>query len=316
VVVPSIDVVIPEHFRAFAGRGDDWAAWMARLPRLVGELLDEWELSPDGTVATGQCAVVVHVTTPAGEPAVLKVQWPHDEAEFEHLALRAWAGRGAVRLHRADPHRFAMLLEQVSSTDLTRVSELEACEIVAGLYPRLHIAAPPQLVTLSELSRKWSRELAELPRGAPIPRRYVEQAIALATDLAADPATDGRLIHSDLHYFNVLAAKREDWLVIDPKPLSGESAYEVAPMLWNRWDEVTDSFDPREAVRARFHTVVDVASLDEDRARAWVIVRMVVNAMWTINDRRERHPSGRSPMDADDRDWITECVTIVKAVQD
>lgn len=29
----------------------------------------------------------------------------------------------------------------------------------------------------------------------------------------------------------------------------------------------------RAAVRRRFHTVVDVAGLDEDRARAWVVVR-------------------------------------------
>ena len=63
------------------------------------------------------------------------------------------------------------------------------------------------------------------------------------------PRTDARLIHGDLHYENVLAADREPWLVIDPKPMAGDPHYELAPMLWNRWDEVVASGDVRDAVR-------------------------------------------------------------------
>ena len=54
--------------------------------------------------------------------------------------------------------------------------------------------------------------------------------------------------------------------------------------------------DVRDGVRRRFHTLVDAAGLDEERARDWVVVRMVLNAM--------------GGMDA------TECVAIAKAVQD
>jgi streptomycin 6-kinase len=108
----------------------------------------------------------------------------------------------------------------------------------------------------------------------------------------------------------VLAADREPWLAIDPKPVSGDPHYEVAPLLWNRWDEVLGSGDVRTAVRRRFHTVVDTAGLDEDRARDWVVVREVHNAMWTIRDARR---AGRRPDDAD-REWLTRCITIAKAV--
>jgi streptomycin 6-kinase len=120
------------------------------------------------------------------------------------------------------------------------------------------------------------------------------------------------MIHGDLHFENVLAGDREPWLVIDPKPVSGDPHYEPAPMLWNRWEEMVRSGDVRDAVRRRFHTLVDVAELDEDRARDWVVVRMLHNAMWTVRD-AER--AGRR-LDADEQEWLTRCVTIAKSVQE
>jgi len=129
-------------------------------------------------------------------------------------------------------------------------------------------------------------------------------------DLVADPASTGRIIHGDLHYFNVLAADREPWLVIDPKPMSGDAHYEAAPMLWNRWDELTH--DVRAGVRRRFHTLVDAAGLDEQRARDWVVVRMVINAHWAVQDAQR----AARDLSADEREWITRCIAITKAVQD
>ena len=73
----------------------------------------------------------------------------------------------------------------------------------------------------------------------------------------SDPASTGTLIHGDLHYENVLAADREPWLVIDPKPMSGDPHYEIAPMLWDRWDELAGYV--REGVRRRFHTLSEAA---------------------------------------------------------
>src|SRR5680860_1413063 len=108
-----------------------------------------------------------------------------------------------------------------------------------------------------------------------------------------------------------LAADREPWLVIDPKPMSGDPHYEVAPLLRNRWDDIVRSGNVRDAVRRRFHTVVDVAELEEDRARDWVVVREMTNAMWTISDAAG---AGRG-LDNHDNEWITRCVSIAKAVQ-
>jgi streptomycin 6-kinase len=303
-----IAVELPETFLALANRDDTWRPWLDALPRLIRDVLGEWRLVPDGAVATGVCAAVVPVRDERGTPAAVKFAWPHSEQRLEHLALQAWRGEGAIRLLRADPSRDVMLLERAQSVDLTTVPVLEACRIVANLYPRLHIPATPQYDLLSEHCARWSRELLDLPKNAAVPRRYVEHAASLAADFSSDAATDGVLVHTDLHYFNVLAAEREPWLAIDPKPLSGDPCFEIAPLLWNRWDEVTASCDVRGALRERFYTVVDVAGFDEDRARNWVIVRELVNVLWCIQD--------TPAIDADDEEMITAALAITKAVQD
>jgi len=295
-------VQLPEGIRAFAQRGPDWAAFVERLPKLAGGLLEEWQLSVDGSPSNGYCSLVLPVRTTGGRPSVLKIGFPGDESEHEHLALQHWHGQGAVELMRADPHRSAMLLERLHPENLNDLWDLEACEIVAGLYGRLHVPAPPQLRTLTSYIERWGGDLAGLPRNAPVPRRLVEQALSLGRDFVADPASTGTMIHCDLHYENVLAGDREPWLVIDPKPVSGDPHYELSPMLWNRMEELEG--DLRNGLRRRFHILVDAAGLDERRARDWVVVRMIHNALWHLQD-------GGGP-----DDYLTGCIAIAKAVQD
>ena len=299
---------LPAAVTAMARRGPDWARWVDGLAGQQRELLDEWALRRDGVPQHGHCSLVQPVRTAAGRPAVLKLGFPDDESAHEHLALQHWHGDGAAQLLRADPRRRALLIERLHPETLSELGDLEACETVAGLYARLHRRPLPQLRRLSGLLGRWQQQLASVPRQAPVPHRLVQQAASLARDFATEAATDGALLHADLHYDNVLAGDREPWLVIDPKPLAGDPHFEPAPMLWNRWDEVVASGDVRDAVRRRFHTLVDAAGLDEERARDWVVLRVVLNAVWEVRDT----PAGQAP----DHHVLTVSVSVAKAVQD
>lgn len=303
-----VTIPLPPTLLAHAGWGPEWAVWLDGLPGVVRTLLGEWALTIDGGATHGVTALVLPVRTADGEPAVLKVGFPDWESEHEALALQHWHGQGAARLLRADPHRRALLLERLRAEDLGERWDLEACEVVAGLYAALHRPAPPQLRTLSWYAARVAERLAALPHGAPLPPRFVDQARSLARAFAADPATDGTLIHTDLHYGNVLAADREPWLAIDPKPLSGDPHYELAPMLWNRFEELSGRV--RDGVRARFHALVDAAGLDERRARDWVVVRML-----DVARQRLEAPAGPHD-DVGTSELLTRCVAVVKAVQD
>lgn len=311
-----MSVSIPQGLLSQRALGDDWSRWLDRLPRLTRDLLEEWDLRPVATALHGYCSLVVPVRDADGAPAALKITFDgDDESLHEGLALQHWGGRGAVRLLRADPRRRALLLAWLPGPDLRDAWDVEACEVVGGLYGRLHVPAMPQLASVTSYVERWLADLAELRRDAPIPRRYVEQALTTGHDLVADDDAHPVVVHGDLHYANVMADEAGEWLAIDPKPMSGDRHYEPAPMLWNRMDELSGPGavgSVREGLRRRFHALVDAAGLDEARARDWVVVRMVVNAGWTVQDARlaERRLS------VEEQEWVTRCIAVIKAVQD
>jgi streptomycin 6-kinase len=80
--------------------------------------------------------------------------------------------------------------------------------------------------------------------------------------------------------------------------LNGDPHFELAPMLWHRWDELNGQI--RDGVRNRLYTLVDAAGLDEDRARAWIIVRVVREALRALGS----------------ASTLTKYVALAKAVQD
>jgi streptomycin 6-kinase len=135
-----------------------------------------------------------------------------------------------------------------------------------------------------------------------VPRRMLDHAGSLMRDLAATPDLDATLLHTDLHFMNVLAGTREPWLAIDPKPLAGRPGFEVPPVLWNRVDELGTGSAFRWSVRRRLQVVCEAAGIDEDEARAWVVVRETAEAM--------------SAADEGDRDSLTLAISLAKAMDD
>ena len=280
-------VEIPARFRARAESQAHWSDWYAELPRLLRGVLADWQLRPDGPTLSGDCAVVVPVRTSEGRAAALKVGWPHWEAETEHLALRAWNGEGAVRLYRADPHRFALLLERLEAgRDLATVPVLEASEIIGGLYARLHRPALPQTRRLSDMCRDWQRRMGALTESGLVPRRLGTQAASLLGSFSEDDGVDFALVHTDLHHHNVLAAERET-VAGDRSEAAGRRpglrgcAGALEPLGRGARDD-----NARKATLAKMFTMIDVAGLDEDRVRDWVVVRVMCNVLWELENAR------------------------------
>jgi streptomycin 6-kinase len=311
-----VPALFAHHIAGFEPQG--WMSgqdWLDDLPALLASLLDEWELEPIGQSLHGVCSVVIPVRLlgPGRETAgvsgegVLKVTWPHPEAAPEPLALQSWNGHGAVRLLRADPSRFAMLLERLHARDLTGQPVDEACGVIGDLLSTLRRPAHPRIPRLTAYAERQVVDLREAP--PVLPRRYLDQAAALAGELVARAPSEERLLHTDLHYANVLGAYRSPWLAIDPKPMAGDVAFEVAPALWNRAGELGTGSQVRWSLRRRLEIICERAGIDQGRARAWTIVREADNALDAAG------PEG-VPLDAGARDRISLAVTIIKAMND
>jgi len=109
------------------------------------------------------------------------------------------------------------------------------------------------------LPGQWERSDRAVDRG------LVDAAVDALSSLSHSQGQQV-LLHQDLHGDNVLAARREPWLVIDPKPLIGEREFAVAPIV--RSFELGHS--KRDALY-RLDRLTSELGLDRDRARAWTI---------------------------------------------
>jgi streptomycin 6-kinase len=231
--------VIPDELaRAAAqqGRGD----WLAGLPALLDQVAADWQIGVgDPFLPGGATAWVAPARDHAGRDLVLKVCWRHPEAAHEADGLRAWAGSGAIRLYRASDLAEAtvLLLERCRPGTLLRSSPAhEQDVVVAGLLRRLWIEPPAghRFRPLSDMCDYWA---SRYEQRSPAERSCLqaplaEEGIRLLRELPRSGG-DARLLHTDLHAGNVLAAEREPWLAIDPKPYAGDPAYDVTQHIFN-----------------------------------------------------------------------------------
>jgi streptomycin 6-kinase len=250
--------------RSEAGR-----RWLETLPRLVEECVGQWELRLEEPFTSG----FVSLAIPAGE-AVLKIQFPDEESEHEAAALERWDGDGAVRLLAYDADRRALLVERCRpGTHLRERPADAALDVMIGLLPRLWKPAGRPFRTLADQAASWVEDLTAHPDRT-FDRRLIDAAIDAVRELAP---TQGEqvLVHQDFHSDNVLAAEREPWLTIDPKPLSGEREFGAAGPI--RAHELGHS---RRDVLHRLDRVTSELGLDRERARLWALAQTVA---WSLD---------------------------------
>ncbi|SEU33313.1 aminoglycoside phosphotransferase family protein [Nonomuraea wenchangensis] len=280
-------IVVPEALTASHVKWDGEAgrAWSAGLPALAERYLEEWELRPDGEPGHGVVSLVLPVIRADGTRAALKLQPVNDENATEAVGLRAWDGDGAVRLLADDPATGTLLLERLhAGRSLSALpDDLAALEILTALLARLtgH-PAPPGLRRLADIAQDMLDDVAQaltaLPREPD--RRLLRHCADALAEVVAEPGD--RLLHWDLHYDNVLAADREPWLAIDPKPLAGDPGFDLLPALHNRWDDLVATGDVARAVLRRFDLMVAGLGLDPGRAARWTLGRVLQNALWDV----------------------------------
>ena len=94
----------------------------------------------------------------------------------------------------------------------------------------------------------------------------VREGLRLFEELP-QPAPADVLLATDLHAGNVLRARREPWLVIDPKPFVGDPAYDATQHLLNCAARLRS--DPHGTIR-RF---ADLLGVDHERTHLWTFAR-------------------------------------------
>ena len=250
---------------------------------MIEECADEWSLTNVEPFEPAHLSYVAGVVRDDGSRAVLKVNFPDAESEHEPDALAHWNGNGAVRLFAQDPSRRALLIERCEpGTRLWDLDEDAAITIAIDVLRELR-RAPPQHIPfrrLADEAARWRVELELLrdPLGRPFERALLDTALAYLDELAPTQ-TEEVVCHQDFHGGNVLLSER-GWLVIDPKPLLGEPAFDAASLLRDR-----RPVDP-DTVCARLDRVARELGLDRERMRGWGIVHALA---WGLSVDKVEH---------------------------
>jgi streptomycin 6-kinase len=268
----------------------DGSIWLQRLPDIVRECAARWSLRLGEPFHNAHVSYVAPVELHDRTPAVLKINFPEPEGEREPDALGHWGGAGAVRLLGRYDERRALLVERCEPG--TRLWETRdgdgVTRIVAGVLRRLW--KPPRedhpFRLLADAAAEWAKELLRGwdEFGRPYEESLLEEAVAFLRE--AGPAQGEQVVlHQDLHGGNVLQARRELWLAIDPKPLVGEREFDTASFLRDRRWELRNDPDAGARVRQRLDLLAAELDLDRDRMRGWGVAHALA---WGMSGKPEQ----------------------------
>lgn len=270
---------------AFGERG---SRWLAGLPGLLATCRDRWELTALSLAPELSYNLVCYAQSPVYGPVVLKMGVPHPELDTEMKALPLFAGRGGCACYDADPALGALLLERIlPGTDLTTVRERsERFRIAAGL-----IAALPAAIAGSDesgfpsfagwLAGAFDRVRREGRAGADL-----LALVGTAERLFAQEINSGRprrLLHGDLHHWNILQDGSGRWKAIDPKGVIGPAGLEAARFIRNEF-----ALGDRAGRMERLDQMVSLFSeyLGEPKQflAAAAFVDSVLGACWSLEE--------------------------------
>lgn len=161
-------------------------------------------------------------------------------------------------------------------------------DLVAGeLLERLHQprGATGGFVRLADRTAALATDVAGRHErcGAPFDQWLVDLSIDLLIELAETEPTRV-LLHGDFHHHNILAADREPWLAIDPLPMIGDPTYDVVQyLLFRKGDLAVPETEWGPVIR----TFCSSVGVDPERAKAWLFVRLVSDAVAALAEGSE-----------------------------
>lgn len=286
-----MDDALADHIaRVRAREGDGLEDWLAGLSGLIVELTERWELTLGVPFDGGSIGYTVAATRAGTDPVVLKITVPDAWFTEETGALVRWDGHGVVELIDHDPRGAHLLERAVPGTSLREESDEDrAMELAAGVLERLWVEPPASASTVADEVVRWADTMTERNDtiGARVPPGLVDTASRMLRDLAASQR-EQVLLHGDLHLGNVLAAQREPWLAIDPKPLVGEREFDVTALIRDGQEELVEDEGAPVRLQRRLDRLSERLDCDRRRLKDWSVAIMTDYALWSFESGDER----------------------------
>lgn len=267
------------HSNIISIYGEQGKVWLNELPQLVTAISSKHGLR-DLQEVTNLTYNYVLSGFQGDNSIILKLGLDSEGLAREAFALKCFAGYGAVKV--LDENDGMLLLERaVPGTSLKSYfpnQEHESIEIACGVIKKLHQANIPKDHTFPHI-KDW---LTALDKDWNIPKHYLQKARKLRDQLLQTSELDV-LLHGDLHHDNILQ-NGDEWLVIDPKGVVGEPAYEVAAFIRNPIPELLHHADAPNIIHNRVTRFDELLELPSQRIHDWCFVQALLAWVWALED--------------------------------
>lgn len=254
--------------------------WLDDLPTTIADICKKWRIELDHVVPDTYVTLVVLGHSKELGPVVIKSSALPDEFLSEATALNLAAGDNVARVYDLDVARSTMVIERIvpgtqlrdaalSDDDATRL----AAEALATFWRPV-----VQPVNLHPL-RRWMRALFDWsPRPDLIAPDLIDRAQDLGASLLAR-STQNFLLHGDFQHHNLLQRSSGEWVIIDPKGLSGEPGFEFAAWMYNP-EGVTARTDYLDLTTRRVAICSEIWGIDQQELVNWAFVGAVLSMCW------------------------------------
>jgi streptomycin 6-kinase len=259
-------------------------AWLNQLEDIVHGLCRDWALTDLCVIEEVQFHFLARAHQEHYGNVVLKIGIDRPLVFEEQRVLELYNGNASVKLLASDNARGALLLESlepgISLKSLFPLEEERACEIFISVISGLHtkpLRTEDDFMTVEE----WVGFLYDF-KSEHIPNKVLKKAQELARFLCQTQA-DLFLLHGDLHHENILESAR-GWLVIDPKGVIGERAFEIGPFMRNPYPDLLEQHDRAEIIKRRLDLFSNALGIEKTRIAQWSYVQAVLAACWALDD--------------------------------
>lgn len=262
------------------------ARWLDDLPNLIAEISEKWSLfvkEPFPNLSYNYVAPCVRADS---APAVLKIGFTEKDSILrgEGKFLRLLDGNGAVKLLQFDENACALLLEQLMpGEDLKRICEIDderATRIAVEVLRKIR-REPPKNEKFPSLEN-WIDSFLRAGR-ANFDADLMKKAQDYFAELIASSA-ERRLLHGDFHHQNILTARREAFLAIDPKGIVGDIGFEIAVFLNNPRGWLLSHPERQKITEKRVEIFAGAFAVEPRNLQKWAFAEAVLSAWWTIED--------------------------------
>jgi streptomycin 6-kinase len=259
--------------------GSEGKQWLKALPETISKITKKYNLANLKPVNNLSYNYVLSGFQGA-KAIILKLGLDIDGFKREAAALMAFEGFGIVQIFSENTG--LLLLEcavpGVSLKAHFPKNDDEAINITANVIKRLHKAPISNTHAFPHI-KDW---LEALDGDLKIPVQTLQKAREIRDQLLRTAIPDV-FLHGDLHHDNILQ-NGENWLVIDPKGVIGEPAYEVAAFIRNPIPELLNHADAPNIIHNRVIRFAELFELPPQRILDWCFVQAVLSWVWAIED--------------------------------